>query len=31
MGQTIIMVTHDDKIAALADKIIRIEDGKTSK
>jgi putative ABC transport system ATP-binding protein len=31
MGQTIIMVTHDDKIAALADKVIRIEDGKTSK
>lgn len=25
---TIVMVTHDEKIAALADKIVRIEDGK---
>ncbi len=27
-GQTIIMITHNDEIAQLTDKIIRIEDGK---
>jgi putative ABC transport system ATP-binding protein len=27
-GQTIIMVTHDERIAAKADKIIRLVDGK---
>lgn len=28
LGLTIVMVTHDEKIAAQADKIVRIEDGK---
>ena len=27
-GQTLIVVTHDDNIAATADRIIRISDGK---
>ena len=27
-GQTIVMITHNDEIAQLADRIIRIEDGK---
>ena len=27
-NQTLIMITHDDKIAQMADRIIRIEDGK---
>ena len=27
-GQTIIMITHNEEIAQLADRIIRIEDGK---
>lgn len=26
-GQTIVMITHDEKIAQTADRIIRIEDG----
>lgn len=29
-GQTIIMITHNEEIAQLADRIIRIEDGKIS-
>lgn len=28
--QTLVMITHDDKIAQMADKVIRIEDGKIS-
>ncbi len=31
LGQTIVMITHDEKIAASADKIIRIEDGRIVK
>lgn len=27
-GQTVVMITHDEEIAQLADRIIRIEDGK---
>jgi putative ABC transport system ATP-binding protein len=27
-GQTIIMVTHDDRIAAMAERIIRLLDGR---
>ena len=27
LGQTIVMITHDEKIAAFADEVIRIEDG----
>ena len=27
-GQTIVMITHNDEIAQLADRIIRIEDGR---
>lgn len=27
-GQTIVMITHNEEIAQLADRIIRIEDGK---
>ena len=27
-NQTIVMITHNEEIAQLADKIIRIEDGK---
>ncbi len=27
-NQTIIMITHDDAIAQLADRVIHIEDGK---
>lgn len=30
-GQTIVMITHDEEIAQLADRIIRIEDGKIRK
>ena len=30
-GQTIIMVTHDEKIAEIADRIITIKDGKIIK
>ena len=29
-GQTIIMITHNEEIAQLADRIIRIEDGRIS-
>ena len=29
--QTIVMITHDEKIAAFADEVIRIEDGKILK
>jgi putative ABC transport system ATP-binding protein len=28
MGKTIILITHDPNVAAYADRIIRIEDGK---
>lgn len=27
-GQTIVMITHNEEIAQLSDRIIRIEDGK---
>jgi putative ABC transport system ATP-binding protein len=27
-NQTLIMITHDDKIAQTSDRVIRIEDGK---
>ena len=27
-GQTIVMITHNDEIAQMADRIIRIEDGR---
>lgn len=27
-GQTIVMITHNEEIAQMADRIIRIEDGK---
>lgn len=27
-GQTIVMITHNEEIAQLADRIVRIEDGK---
>jgi putative ABC transport system ATP-binding protein len=27
-GQTLVMITHNNEIAQLADRIIRIEDGK---
>ena len=27
-GQTIVMITHNNEIAQLADRIVRIEDGK---
>jgi len=27
-AQTIVMITHDEEIAQLADRIVRIEDGK---
>ena len=27
-NQTVIMITHNDQIAQLADRVIRIEDGK---
>ena len=27
-GQTMVMITHNEEIAQLADRIIRIEDGK---
>ena len=27
-GQTIVMITHNEEIAQLADRIIRIEDGR---
>lgn len=30
-GQTIVMITHNEEIAQLADRIIRIEDGKITK
>ena len=30
-GQTIVMITHNDEIAQMADRIIRIEDGKIKK
>lgn len=30
-GQTIVMITHDDEIAQMADRIVRIEDGKIVK
>ena len=28
LAQTIVMITHNEEIAQLADRIIRIEDGK---
>lgn len=28
LNQTIVMITHNDEIAQMADRIIRIEDGK---
>jgi len=30
-GQTILVVTHDEKVAAMCDRIIQIEDGKIVK
>ena len=27
-GQTIVMITHNEEIAQLADRIVRIEDGR---
>lgn len=30
-GQTIVMITHNEEIAQLADRIIRIEDGRIVK
>ena len=30
-GQTIVMITHNEEIAQLADRIIRIEDGRILK
>ena len=30
-GQTIVMITHNEEIAQMADRIIRIEDGKVRK
>ena len=27
-GQTVVMITHNEEIAQLADRIVRIEDGK---
>lgn len=31
LGQTIVMITHDEKIAGCADRVIKIEDGKIVK
>lgn len=31
LGQTIVMITHDEKIAGYADRVIKIEDGKIVK
>lgn len=31
LAQTIVMITHNDEIAQLADRIIRLEDGKVVK
>lgn len=31
LAQTIVMITHNEEIAQMADKIIRIEDGKIVK
>lgn len=31
LGQTIVMITHDEKIAALADETVKIEDGRVAK
>ena len=28
LAQTIVMITHNDEIAQMADRIIRLEDGK---
>jgi putative ABC transport system ATP-binding protein len=28
LGQTLVMITHDDRVAAAADRIVRISDGK---
>ena len=28
VGQTIVMITHNEEIAQMADRIIRIEDGR---
>lgn len=28
MGQTLVMITHDEMIAQMADRMIKIEDGK---
>ena len=30
-GQTIVMITHNEEIAQMADRIIRIEDGRIVK
>ena len=30
-NQTVVMITHDPEIAQLADRIVRIEDGKIAK
>jgi putative ABC transport system ATP-binding protein len=30
-SQTIVMITHNEEIAQMADRIIRIEDGKISR
>lgn len=30
-GQTIVMITHNEEIAQMADRIIRIEDGRIAK
>lgn len=31
LAQTIVMITHNDEIAQMADRIIRLEDGKIVK
>ena len=31
LSQTIVMITHNDEIAQMADRIIRLEDGKIVK
>ena len=30
-GQTVVMITHNEEIAQMADRIVRIEDGKITK
>jgi putative ABC transport system ATP-binding protein len=27
-GRTVVLITHDDRIAAMADRIVRLQDGK---